>query len=58
MLDPIAFGTGALTSTNTLARSALPGSPVIEDTPSLHTRRIRRRTAWGLRRIADRVAPA
>ena len=58
MLDPIAFGTGALTSTSALARSALPGAPVIEDTPSPHTRLIRRSTAWRLRRIADRLAPA
>ena len=58
MLDPIAFGTGAVASTNTIARSALPDSPVVEDRQRPRSRRIRRSTAWRLRRIADRLAPA
>ena len=58
MLDPIAFGTRALATTSTLARSALPDAPVVHDRQTPHSRRIRRSTAWRLRRIADRLAPA
>jgi hypothetical protein len=58
MLDPIAFGTGVVASTSTMARSALPDAPVIEDGQRPRSRRIRRTTAWRLRRIADRLAAA
>jgi hypothetical protein len=56
---PIAavIGVGASRS---LARSALPDAPVVPDRPprQLRLARSRRALAAGLRRAADRVAPA
>jgi hypothetical protein len=47
----------ALQQTNDLARSALPDAPVRHDLDA-RRRPLRRRTARGLRRLADRLEPA
>ncbi len=56
MYDPRA-GHVAVLTTRTLAQSALPDAPVVAVRRSPR-RRFRRGTAWALRRIADRLAPA
>jgi hypothetical protein len=46
----------ALQQTRDLAHSALPDAPVRRDLDAAH-RPLRRRTARGLRRLADRLEP-
>jgi hypothetical protein len=48
----------ALQQTHDLARSALPDAPVRHDLDAARSRPLRRRTARGLRRLADRLEPA
>ena len=57
MIDAIAFS-AALVPSNTLATSALPDAPVVAEVRRTPQRRLRRSTAWSLRRIADHLAPA
>jgi len=47
----------ALQQTRDLARSALPDAPVRDDLAVTADRPLRRRTASGLRRLADRLEP-
>jgi hypothetical protein len=56
MFDAIAFS-AALMPSNALATSALPNAPVVPARQA-PKRQLRRGTAWRLRRIADRLAPA
>jgi hypothetical protein len=48
----------AVKANRTLVRSALPDAPTVSARQRLPRKRIRRSTAWRLRRIADRLAPA
>jgi hypothetical protein len=48
----------AVKANRTLVRSALPDAPTVSPRQRLPRQRIRRSTAWRLRRIADRLAPA
>jgi hypothetical protein len=48
----------AVMSNRTLVRSGLPYTPTVSTRPRLPRERVRRSTAWRLRRIADRLAPA
>jgi hypothetical protein len=57
MLDPIA-GWLVVRETGDLARSALPDAPVIGAPERVQSRRVRRRAAHSLRRLADRLEPA
>jgi hypothetical protein len=57
MLDPIA-GWLVVRQTGDLARSALPDAPVIREPERVKSRRVRRRAALFLRRLADRLEPA
>jgi hypothetical protein len=57
MLDPIA-GRLVVQVTQDLARSALPDAPVIRQPERVKSRRVRRRAALSLRRLADRLEPA
>ncbi len=55
---PIAAGI-AIRHTRELAESALPGAPVVDDTPARPRRSLpRARFARALRRLADRLEPA
>jgi hypothetical protein len=47
----------ALQQTRDLAHSALPDAPVRHDLDAAARRPLRRRTARGLRRLADRLEP-
>jgi hypothetical protein len=51
-------GLVAVAPTRALANSAMPDAPVVADSPRPAGRRLRRSTAWRLRRLADRLAPA
>ena len=57
MFDPIA-GWLVVRGTSDLARSALPDAPVIREPEGVKSRRVRRRAAISLRRLADRLEPA
>ncbi|HZD02076.1 MAG TPA: hypothetical protein VFA46_18370 [Actinomycetes bacterium] len=57
MFDPIA-GWLVVRATGDLARSALPDAPVIREPERVKSRRVRRRAALSLRRLADRLEPA
>jgi hypothetical protein len=57
MLDPIA-GRLVVRESGDLARSALPDAPVIPEPERVKSRRVRRRAALSLRRLADRLEPA
>jgi hypothetical protein len=57
MLDYAAYVT-AQRSTRDLARSALPGAPLVPAVQASQRRRIRRSAALALHRLADRVGPA
>ncbi len=57
MLDPIT-GWLVVRGTGALARSALPDAPVICEPERVKSRRVRRRAALSLRRLADRLEPA
>jgi hypothetical protein len=57
MFDPIA-GWLVVRGTGDLARSALPDAPVIREPERVQSRRVRRRAALSLRRLADRLEPA
>jgi hypothetical protein len=48
----------AMKANRTLVRSALPDAPTVSTRQRLTRQRIRCSTAWRLRRIADRLAPA
>jgi hypothetical protein len=48
----------AVAANRTFAQSALPNAPTVAARQRLPRRRLRRSTAWKLRRIADRLAPA
>lgn len=48
----------AVQHTRDLARSALPGAPIRPDVKPIRPRRLRRRAAFALHRLADRVEPA
>jgi hypothetical protein len=56
MFDPIAGW--LVRETGDLARSALPDAPVIGAPERVQSRRVRRRAARSLRRLADRLEPA
>jgi hypothetical protein len=57
MLDPIT-GWLVVRGTSDLARSALPDAPVVSEAEGVRSRRVRRRAALSLRRLADRLEPA
>jgi hypothetical protein len=57
MLEPIA-GWLVARRTGDLARSALPDAPVTREPERVKPRRVRRRAALSLRRLADRLEPA
>jgi hypothetical protein len=57
MLDPIT-GWLVVRGTSDLARSALPDAPVVSEPERVRSRRVRRRAALSLRRLADRLEPA
>lgn len=57
MFDPIA-GWLVARATGDPARSALPDAPVIREPQRVKSRRVRRRAALSLRRLADRLEPA
>jgi hypothetical protein len=57
MFEPIA-GWLVVRGTGDLARSALPDAPVIREPERVKSRRMRRRAAVSLRRLADRLEPA
>jgi hypothetical protein len=48
----------AVKANRTLVRSALPDAPIVPARQRHPRQRIRRSTAWRLRRLADRLAPA
>lgn len=57
MLPEVAFARLALGMSSDAAHSALPGAPTVADRPPPR-RRVRRRAAVTLHRLADRLQPA